>query len=257
MGKYIFILIIFFSLKTFLNSNFGKGFISERVLELKLKLDSRLQKNGKVITNVYVPKENDETTEIDALYITPKGLIVLENKNYSGYIFGSEENLKWTVTLPAGRKIEKHQFYNPIRQNNTHIKYLRAYINEEIKVFSVVTFSNRGELKNITVKSSDIYVINHVHLYGILGKIRKNNPDLLTDSEIEAIYSKILQLTKVSRKTKQKHVNDIKTKFDSTDICPLCGGALILRTSGNNDNGTEKHFYGCSNYPKCRYKKSV
>lgn len=50
--------------------------------------------------------------------------------------------------------------------------------------------------------------------------------------------------------------NKIETGFDdesnisSKDICPRCNGKLILR------NGSRGEFYGCSNYPKCKYTRS-
>ena len=35
--------------------------------------------------------------------------------------------------------------------------------------------------------------------------------------------------------------------------CPRCSAALVVRT-----NHTDGHlFYGCSNYPKCRFTKSI
>lgn len=34
--------------------------------------------------------------------------------------------------------------------------------------------------------------------------------------------------------------------------CPKCSGDLILRTATRGAN-TGKQFYGCSNYPKCKY----
>jgi len=38
-------------------------------------------------------------------------------------------------------------------------------------------------------------------------------------------------------------------ELDKIEICPDCGGILTLR------NGRKGKFYGCSNYPKCRYTK--
>ena len=64
--------------------------------------------HGMMLQNVYIPKRNGETTEIDLLYITEKGIFVIESKNYSGYIFGSETNRSWTSTYYAGKTfIEK------------------------------------------------------------------------------------------------------------------------------------------------------
>lgn len=33
--------------------------------------------------------------------------------------------------------------------------------------------------------------------------------------------------------------------------CPLCGGAMVLRTAKRGDNAGSQ-FWGCSAYPKCR-----
>ena len=41
-----------------------------------------------LLTNLYIPKEDGSTTEIDLLMITKSGLFVVESKNYSGWIFG-------------------------------------------------------------------------------------------------------------------------------------------------------------------------
>ena len=42
---------------------------------------------------------------------------------------------------------EKNRFYNPIKQNKTHIKWLGQYLKEEIPLFSVIVFSERCELE--------------------------------------------------------------------------------------------------------------
>ncbi|MBR2748920.1 MAG: NERD domain-containing protein [Firmicutes bacterium] len=50
------------------------------------------------------------------LFITVKGIFVIEGKNYAGYIFGSEKNRNWTVTLYAGKGVFAHE-------NNRRFKY--------------------------------------------------------------------------------------------------------------------------------------
>lgn len=42
----------------------------------------------------------------------------------------------------------------------------------------------------------------------------------------------------------------IKAKIKA-GICPLCGGALMLR------NGTDGMFYGCGSFPKCKFTEQV
>lgn len=39
------------------------------------------------------------------------------------------------------------------------------------------------------------------------------------------------------------------------DVCPKCGGELILRTAKMGQSVGQK-FWGCSNFPKCRFTKS-
>ena len=39
-------------------------------------------------------------------------------------------------------------------------------------------------------------------------------------------------------------------------ICPRCGAALVLRTVKKGDRAGNK-FFGCSEYPKCRYTENI
>ena len=100
-------------------------------------------KGGKILRNLYLQKENGETTEIDMIYITKKGIFVFESKNYSGIVKGSKDDLKWIVEYKNGNIYE---FYNPIKQNETHIRYLRNIIGLDIPIFSVIIFSSQATL---------------------------------------------------------------------------------------------------------------
>ena len=104
------------------NNYFGvmrdKGKYGEYLSFNKLE---KIKGEHRILTNVYLPKGNGETTEVDLIYIHETGIYVLESKNYSGWIFGDEKSKYWMQTLQNGKK---EKFYNPIFQNNTHIKYL-------------------------------------------------------------------------------------------------------------------------------------
>ena len=84
----------------------------EKLTERELKLVKLFGRKGRILRNVYVPKENGETSEIDVLFITQKGIFVIESKNYSGWIFGDEKAGYWTAMLPNK---EKNRFYNPTK----------------------------------------------------------------------------------------------------------------------------------------------
>lgn len=39
-------------------------------------------------------------------------------------------------------------------------------------------------------------------------------------------------------------------------VCPSCGGELVLRTAKKGPN-VGSQFYGCSNYPNCKYTRNI
>lgn len=256
------IFIAYILIKAYLSSPTAKGHISEQSVAHKLNIDSIWKQGGEVLTNIYIPKPSGDTAEIDLLYITRKGIFVFENKNYAGYIFGNEINKNWTVTLYAGKtwygkkKVKKISFYNPVWQNRTHIKYLKSYLGTNVETFSFITFSDRGVLKSIDVNSQNVFVCTHSNLSRTLRKIQNNCPDILTDSQINSIYKKLLPLTNTANNIREKHVSDIQKRFSSTDTCPICGGRLIERTARKGLYAGNQ-FLGCSNYPKCKYTKNL
>lgn len=219
-------------------------------------------RKGKVLQNVYLPRPNGGTSEIDLLYVTQKGVFVIESKNYSGYIFGNEKNRNWTSTLYAGKdwlgrkKVEKHQFYNPIWQNNSHIKALQQYIGIDIQTFSIIVFSDRCSFKSLTYSTPDVVVCHRHELPQAIRTAWKNYPNSLSVEEINALYKKLSPLTNQDKAAKNRHVHDIHNRMNNIDICPVCGGKLVLRTARRGDHAGEQ-FYGCSSYPKCKYIKNL
>ena len=47
--------------------------------------------------NLYIPKSNGETTELDVVLLHESGIYVFESKNYSGWIFGTESQQYWKI----------------------------------------------------------------------------------------------------------------------------------------------------------------
>lgn len=232
----------------------------EKLTERELKLVKLLGRKGKILRNVYLPKDNGETSEVDLIYTTQKGIFVFESKNYSGWIFGDEKNKNWTAMLPNKKK---NQFYNPIMQNKTHIKWMRNFVGEEIPLFSIIVFSERCELKKVSVESDDIKVIKRDLTYAAVRDIWDKNPDVVSNDKIEELYIKLKELTNVDKATKAAHIDNIEKKYKATSvdydhylICPKCGSKLVLRTAKKGENAGNQ-FYGCSAFPKCRYIQTV
>ena len=153
----------------------------EKLTERELKLVQLFGRKGKVLRNVYLPKDNGETSEVDVIFITQKGIFVFESKNYSGWIFGDEKSRNWTAMLPNK---QKNQFYNPILQNKTHVKWMRNYVGEEVPLFSIIVFSERCELKKVTVESPNVKVIKRDLTYAAVRDIWDQSPDVISEEKI-------------------------------------------------------------------------
>jgi hypothetical protein len=167
---------------------------------------------GKFLFNIFIPKGNGETTEIDVLLICSKGLFVFECKDYSGWIFGNEAHNKWTQTLPQGRgRCHKESFYNPIKQNASHIWHLKNLVGKNVPMRSIIVFSDRCTLKNITTKSNDVNVTNHYDLESVITQICNQTPTVIyKETEINDIYNKLYPYTQFDYEVKEKHIENIR-----------------------------------------------
>lgn len=193
------------------NNETIKGYYGEHLVQRELNLVKLFGRKGEILRNVYIPKEDGETTEVDVIFITVKGIFVIESKNYSGWIFGDEKSYKWTAILP--NKI-KNKFYNPIKQNDLHIEYLRKYLDMDIPLFSIIAFSERCELKKIKLERNDVFVIKRDYLYSTIRKIWKTSKDSLSENEVVEVYNKLKKLTNVDKSVELEHIKNIKKKID-------------------------------------------
>lgn len=187
-----------------------KGKYGEYLIYKKLK---KFEKNGaKFLFNLYIPKWNGETTEIDLLMICKKGIFVFESKNYSGWIFGNENQKNWYQVFPKKNgKSYKVPFYNPVMQNRSHIKHLTAFLGKKFLIHSIIVFSERCTLKEMEVESTEIKVIKCNQLRSVVTKIcRKTKRDVFTEDDITWIYDRLYPRTQCSEKVKRKHVADIQ-----------------------------------------------
>ena len=229
------------------------GKYGEDLTARKLKWTNLFGYKGLMLRNVYIPAEIGETTEIDLIYITQKGLFIIESKNVSGWIFGRESDRYWTESLPDK---SKHRFFNPIWQNRGHIKWLREFLHDEnLPCFSLIVFSERCELKKLEVRDKTCVLIHRDELISTIRSIWNQNPDVFDEEGTKSIYDMLSILQNADEAMKQAHVDRIHEQYHGT-TCPSCGSALVLRTTKSGANA-ERQFYGCSAFPKCRYVRDT
>lgn len=191
--------------KTILNKgNYGE-FLTFLYLE-------KLEGHTKIMANLYLPKSDGSTTEIDLIMISQRGIYVFESKNYSGWIFGNEKNKNWTQML---QNRQKNRFFNPIWQNKGHISALKLATEIEDNNFykSYIIFSERCELKKITVTSPNVKVIKRSFLLRTIKEDIKASETLLTIEEVDGLYSKLQQYVCVDESVKQAHIEGVQRKL--------------------------------------------
>lgn len=192
---------------SFLSVYFDKGRSGEYHLSQYL---SCFQSMGcKFLFNVYVPRYNGKTSEIDVIMFHPKGLFVIESKNYSGWIFGNESHKQWTQTLPIDYgESHKERFYNPIMQNATHIRAIRKHIDDTIPIYSVIAFSDKCTLKDVTVKSNVIVTYYSNLAREIKYKLSTINNYSMNTELLNETYNKLSKYANVDEITKYKHIHN-------------------------------------------------
>ena len=197
-----------------------------------------------VINNLLFKNKVGQSCQIDHVFINRFGIWVIETKNYSGNIYGQETQREWTQVLAYGH--EKHKFYNPIKQNATHIFHLSKYLKVNNLFQNIVVFLSNADISNII--SENVYTIHD--LTTIKSRV---TPVSLSVEQMEKYYNLLLTLKNSATITQDEHVENIHKMQRQLQqgICPRCGGKLVLR------NGKNRQFYGCSNYPKCKFTKEL
>ena len=163
------------------------------------------------------------------------------NKEH-GWIFGSENQAKWTQQFH-----QKNSFQNPLRQNFRHIKCLSEYLNvNETHFHSVVFFIGECEFKTDMPSN----VLNK----GFKAHIESYRIPVLAEPDLNLIMDAIQRLKNDPSLTKANHLKSLDDRHNSSTVCPKCGGKLVERTARRGPNAGSK-FLGSSSYPKCKFTR--
>ena len=173
-------------------------------------LAERLVGNRRVLTNLYIPKADGATTEIDLVILHATGIYVIESKNYGGWIFGSETSKNWTQTWKVGARFK---FLNPIWQNKGHLKALQEHLNGIYPhcYFSVIVFGNRAQLKKVpTPPDPNLVILNRNRLKRQIMKDFNDRLRVFSETELEDLFHRLSQFTLADQDTRDRHILSIK-----------------------------------------------
>jgi len=181
----------------------------------------------RILMNCYVPT-NEGTTEIDVLLIHETGVYVFESKNYSGWIYGSTDQRKWTQTFnfhrryKHGREVQKYHFMNPIMQNKLHIKWLKKYFSNKfdrmIPFHSIVVFGDNCVIKTPIAESDNHTVLYSSQVAEAINQKFSTSNQFLSSEEIDHLYEMLIPLTHTSESIKQQHILRIQEKHSKNGV---------------------------------------
>lgn len=194
--------------------------------------------------DVIIPSTNG-TTQIDHILVSQFGVFIIETKNRTGWVFGSEDQPKWTQALYR----KKYSFQNPVRQTFRQKKILSDYLKlKESVIHTVIYFVGNCKFKT--------KMPHNVIRSGLSSYIKQHTSHLLSSDEVERIINKLSEHISESTITTRDHIKSLRERHSSNTVCPKCGSNLVERTARKGPNAGSK-FLGCENYPKCRFTKNA
>lgn len=238
------------------NSPEEKGKRGEKRVQNTL---SQLPECYSVLSDVVITTKRG-TTQIDHIVVSRYGVFVIETKNYRGNIYGSDNQQQWTQIILTDvryrRKwyktytyVTKNKFYNPVKQSLGHLIEIKKNLSEwpNLKFYPIVVFTGEADISNIRSYYSVIYDSE------LVSTILSYQTSCLSDDEVQCVIDRLSDKNIRSVIDNKTHIQNIyANKKDyaqkvESGICPKCGGTLVQR------NGRYGSFYGCSNYPRCKF----
>lgn len=184
-----------------------KSYLSEKITQSYLKAFKSPQ--YLLINNLYIPRCNNpkETSEIDHVLISMFGIFVIETKDYNATIYGSEKHKYWTTQYSNG---QEYTLYNPIWQNNSHIKSLKEILSPNypaIPYYSIINFNSNTRF-NVESKVLILYTDD------LEGYITQFKEKVLSENEVAKIYETLNSHNKNSWNTRRVHKMQVKKYID-------------------------------------------
>lgn len=245
----VFIIAILFILLVFVSRSISTGnwrgiFVSRGDFgEMRVsQILSRLPEAYHIFNDVYLVS-NGHSSQIDHVVISRYGIFVIETKNYSGAVYGSENVEHWTQYLQG----VGYEFRNPIWQNRSHELAIRNILHvPQSSIIPIVVFLGGTDLHCKTT-SAVLYTDQ------LLNYILSHRTIAFTSDGVERLAKRLSEVIIVDPNRRRDHIVNVRQNKAERDvkianhICPRCGGKLVER------QGRYGRFLGCSNYPHCKF----
>lgn len=220
------------------------------------KVYSKTIPGALVLHDVLIDGADGYTSQIDLVLVGNRGVYVVEMKSFAdAKIYGDTKKSKWYYYSHGKR----YEIYSPLRQNKKHVEYLKTFLKDfgDVPVFSIITmicddFKVSGDINKEDYLDTAICG-SLPTMEKAIYKIAENKPDVFDDAKKQEIFDYIKNNQHIGKEARKEHKQNVIAYKESLEeirkqkICPYCKSKLVLR------NGKNGKFYGCKNFPKCRY----
>lgn len=261
-----------------------KGKAGERTVANELL---RLGKKEYIVINdLLLESGGGKMSQIDHVVVSTRGIFVIETKSHVGIIRGYEYSQYWNQQAGDADYV----FYNPLLQNASHMRTIRRVlpaVPDEMWISMIVfTCASRIDIcaDDIIIERSflsDRHIRRTLqpererkikwwqifsrgkriiyderkcvlHIDDMAREIQRR-PIIMTRDEMIWAAEKLREAGVTGRGERRRHVEEAQHTARESEhdirrgICPRCGGKLI------RIEGEKGSYYGCTNYPRCRF----
>ncbi|MEY8427237.1 topoisomerase DNA-binding C4 zinc finger domain-containing protein [Lachnospiraceae bacterium 46-15] len=248
-----------------------------------------------VLHDIYIAC-GEQNAQIDYYVVTPKMNFILECKNLFGNIEINSKG-EFVRTIHYGKWNKKIEgIYSPVTQNERHMDVLRNkeqegrgaaarfLINRSFEDVnkSLVVLANAKTVVNDRYAKKEVKqkIVRADQLIAVMKQMIRESRQSASSkkamretaervlawnveerkdyfAKYQKLYDEYLkeEAQKEEAKRKENAGKEVREEkaADSQEVilCPQCGGSLVKR------NGRYGEFYGCSNYPKCKYTLKI
>ena len=176
----------------------------KRIQEILMLYKASNHLNGKLFKNVYLG-HGEHTKETDFVFITSKGVFVVEVKNWIGQIEGTLIDDEW-VQIKTYETIRPK---NPIKQNRKHAEKLKSVIDNDMKKFPYYPITVFVKNNAPEIRSDEL--TNLSKLTSFLDRFGKDNH--ISNKDIEMACKLLETYIKMCGVTKEQHLRNVH-KFE-------------------------------------------
>ena len=164
-----------------------------------------------IFHDLIIKKSQNKFSQVDIVLATTEGIVVIEVKDYSGWIFGNGNQTNWTQVMNYGKN--KYRFYNPIKQVKSQVLSLKNSLIQfdQIPFFSIIVFYGDCHLKEINYVPENTFIVKPHRILEALNSIKSNNGPAPYKNKQEVVdVLKKAVLDGSNKDYKKMHVDNIK-----------------------------------------------